>query len=88
MKSEQLTAEKEWFENNLQHLIAAHRGQWAVVYNKRLVGIFGSFQEAYNSGIRDTGTENIFIRQITEKNEPIDSSINLYLGLLSAPIYS
>lgn len=88
MKSEQLAAEKEWFENNLQYLMTTHKGQWAVVFNKELVGIFGSFQEAYNRGIQDTGTENIFIRQITEKNEPLDSSINLYLGLLSAPIYS
>ena len=88
MANEYLQKDEEWFEQNRQELLTVHKGKWIVIYNQESLGTFNSFKEAYNSGVEKSGSEDISVRQVTEKNEPLESSINLYLGLLNAPTYS
>lgn len=88
MTNEYLERDKEWFEAHRGELLKQYKGRWIVIHNQKQVGIFDSFQEAYNQGIEKTESEEITVRQITEQDEPIETSINLYLGLLDAPTYS
>jgi|APCry1669189204_1035204.scaffolds.fasta_scaffold04741_4 hypothetical protein len=88
MSSEYLQKDKEWFERNREELLKHHKSRWIAIHDQESIGIFDSFKEAYNQGVEKAGSEDITVRQITEKDEPIETSINLYLGLLDAPTYS
>ena len=85
---EYLEEGERWFEQNRKELLAKHKGKWIVVHDQKLIGIYDSFKEAFTKGIEATGSEGILVREVTEKDEPIDLSINIALGLLDVPLYS
>lgn|GEM_PF-1063678 len=88
MEEHYLDKEIAWFNDHRDEWLAQHRGKWAVIHQQALVGIFDSFPEAYEAGVKQTKSAQILVRQILEKQEPIEVSVNLSLGLFHAPVYS
>lgn len=85
MEKEYLTKQIEWFESNRESLLKENEGKWVVVHDQTLVGIYDTFDEAYRNGIEKTKSEEMLIKQITEKDEPIQMSISLLTGLINVP---
>ena len=85
MRGDHLKKELEWFDKHRAELLKEHRGKWAVVHNQDLFGVFDSFSEAASKGVEGTGSEKLLVMQVLEKDEPIDLSVNLRLGLFDAP---
>jgi len=86
--NERLEKDEQWFEENRKGLLAKHKGKWIVVHKRKCIGIYDSFGEAFSKGTEATGSEEILVREVTEKDEPMDLSINIALGLLDVPLYS
>ena len=78
-----LDNELRWFRENLKDLLEKHPEKWVVVYHQQVIGGYDSFQEAYRAGVVATGSEEILVKQVTEKEEPREPSINLALGFLN-----
>jgi hypothetical protein len=85
MRGNHLVKEMAWFNEHRQDLLTKHRGKWVVVYNEVLVGIFDNFKDAYTSGIAATKSRELLVKQILEKESPMEISINITHGLLYAP---
>ncbi len=83
-----LDKEIEWFDEHWREWLVDHKGKWVVIHQQKLLGFFESFAEAYEQGVKATQSAQILVRQITEKREPIEISVNLTLGLFHAPVYS
>ena len=69
MNDEHLKKEMGWFEDNRTELLKLHEGKWIVVYNQKQIGIYETFGEAYSDGIEKTKSEELLVKQITEKDE-------------------
>lgn len=82
MRGDHLIKEMEWFNEHRQELLAEHRGKWAVVHNQQLIGIYDDFSSAYVAGRTTTGSLKLLVKQILERGEPIELSVNITHGLL------
>jgi hypothetical protein len=56
-------------------LEASHRGEWAVVHGRALIGTFQSFQQAANLAIKSFGRGPYLIRQIGVPPVPLPVSV-------------
>ena len=60
-----LDAEIEFFNRHQQELLRHYDGWFALMLDDRLVGIFSTFEEAYNRGVARFGQHRFLIRLIT-----------------------
>jgi len=52
------------FETMQAQLEAEHLGKWVVIYDRRLIGLFGSFDSAADEAIARFGSGPFLIRQL------------------------
>lgn len=84
-KKDYLKDEIQWFNEHLQELLKEHAGEWAVVYQRALVGTYETFSGAYKSGIEKTKSEEFLVREIKpDDDKPQQVSVNISLGLIDA----
>ena len=65
---DQTEANYSWFKQCLPALLATHRGQHALLHNKRVEGYFATSLEAVKAGLNLFGDGNFSV-------EPVDDSI-------------
>lgn len=82
MRGDHLINELEWFNKHRHELLAEHRGKWAVVHKQQLIGVYDDFSSAYGGGTAATDSYELLVKQILEKEEPIEISVNITHGLL------
>ena len=66
-----LETELRHFESVRNELVQTHQGQFALVAEDRVEGLFTTFAEAYEAGVRLHGFEPFLVRQITAEDAPI-----------------
>jgi hypothetical protein len=82
-KGGHLAAEINWFEEHRTELLSAHPGKWAVVFDRRLIGIFETPEEAYSTGVRTAKSERILVKKIVAQDEKAYVPA-LVLGVINA----
>ncbi len=55
------------FLADLPHLMTRYKGQYAVYHNRRMAGVFVTFQEAVNHGLREYGERVFSVQEITDE---------------------
>lgn len=66
-----LEKELAWFEENRGRLFKEYPEKWVAVKGAQLLGIFNSFSEAFEEGVKRVGTTSLLVKQILEKDEII-----------------
>jgi len=66
-----LEAEVRHFETVRNDLLRMHEGQFALVKDDAVEGVFTTFAEAYEAGVRLHGTEPFMVRQITAEDASV-----------------
>ena len=62
-----LEAEQEVFHQHRRHLLEHHEGKFALVARGELVGVFGTFDDAYAHGVTRFGHSLFLVKQITRR---------------------
>jgi hypothetical protein len=64
-----ITSGSKWYNANEEWLVQEHYGMYVCVCCETLLGIFNSFSDAYNMGMRKSKTFRIFITQCVPEKE-------------------
>ena len=66
-----LETEVRHFETVREELVRTHDGQFALVKDDQLEGVFTTFVEAYEAGVRRHGTKPFMVRQIAAEDTAV-----------------
>jgi len=78
-----LDLEVEFFEANRGEWLKHHKGKFALVRGRDLIGTFTTFQEAYEEGVDQFGSEAFLVKQVVEEDRS-EHLPALTLGLIHA----
>lgn len=59
------------FERHKADLLAAHRGKFALIVGKDLLGVYDTWDDAADDAYRRLGYVRILVKPIVEKEEPV-----------------
>lgn len=65
-----LEAERQFFEANRNDLVQRHEGQYVLVLDDSLVGVFPTAEDAYAEGLARFGIRAFLVKKIL-RNEPV-----------------
>jgi hypothetical protein len=65
-----LERETTYFEAHRHDLLEHHEGQFVLIHEDRLVGNFGTFEQAFSAGIQTVGNRPFFIKQVVQEELP------------------
>jgi hypothetical protein len=65
-----LKRELETYERERESMLASHKGEFVLIYKDQVIGFFGSEDEAIDEGYRRFGYVPIFVKEISEVDEP------------------
>lgn len=68
MISEALRREHDWFEAQIPALLPEHRGQFALVFGRKVHGFFPTLSDAHKAGWERFGLDTTFL--VAEVAEP------------------
>ena len=77
--------EIEYFEENMDHLLKEHLGQYALIKGRTLVGTYSTSEEAYHQGIRAFKRQPFLIKHIVRKETPAQIPA-LFTGIIGADL--
>ena len=78
--------ELETYNKNKERLLADKlEGQYVLIHDEDILGIFASADDAYKEGLEKLGNAPMFIKRI-QKDEPPDAAPALMFGLIHAHI--
>lgn len=78
MAVEILKEELAFFEEKKQELLKTHPGQFALIKDRNLVGVFPTRKEAYVEGVKRFGRQAFLIKQIVEHEKPEQAPLLAY----------
>ena len=78
-----LTVEQAFYKESREALLKDHPGKWALIVERKLVGIFDSPDTAYAEGLKAVGNVPMLVIQILPE-QPTVRFPALQLGLVSA----
>jgi hypothetical protein len=78
-----LEREREYYESCKDELLRNHKGQFAVIWEEQLLGIYTTFEEALAAGVDAYGTRSFLIQEITDQAGEIQHPA-LNVGMLYA----
>lgn len=78
-----LEIEAQHFESVRAALVQTHEGQFVLIKDSKVEGVFTTFTEAFEAGVRLHGLKPFMVRQITAEDAPILSPA-LNAGLIFA----
>ena len=55
------------FLADLPGLVACHKGRYAVYHDRRIAGVFNTFSEAVDHGLREYGARAFSVQEITDE---------------------
>ena len=71
MAFEILREELAFFNEKKDELLRTHLGQFALIKDRTLIGVFATREEAYTEGVQRFGGESFLAHRIVEK-EPVE----------------
>ena len=80
---EHLETEIRFFEAHRKEWLKHYRDKWVLVKGTDLVGVFDSYEAAYEQGVAKYGTEPFLVKQVLE-NDAVEQMPALMLGLIRA----
>jgi len=78
-----LDKEIKYFEANKKKWLTHNKNQFSLIKNEKLVGMYTTFDEAFDAGVSLYGNQAFLIKQVVEK-EPEAQFPALTVGLLYA----
>ena len=63
------------YEAMRSDLEAAHLGRWALIYDRELIGLFGTFDDAATEAVQKYGRGPYLIRQIGAPSVTLPASV-------------
>ena len=66
-RGEEASLNFQTFLVDLPSLMARYKGQHAVYHDRRMAGVFITFQEAVSHGLREYGTGAFSVQEITDE---------------------
>ncbi|MEJ7624212.1 MAG: hypothetical protein WKF34_09485 [Pyrinomonadaceae bacterium] len=79
-----LEKERRFFEKKKTELVDEHLGQFVLIRESKLIGIFNTIEEALAEGARQFGLSPFLVRQITNSAKAEINIPALALGILNA----
>lgn len=61
-----LEAERKFYEAQKPELLKTHPGQFALIHDHELAGVFTTFGEAYGEGVKRYGLKSFLVQQILD----------------------
>jgi len=78
-----LERELEYYRSQKEALLRTNKGQFAVIKGTKLLGTYTTSEEAFNAGVAAFGTQPFLVKQIIEKEEPVQNPA-LFVGMIYA----
>jgi hypothetical protein len=73
----ELDQELATFQKELPKLLAAHKGEYALVKGERVDSFWLTEDEAFDAGCARFGVEPFLVKKVEEKEEPIQTVVDL-----------
>lgn len=70
-QDDRLSVELEFYAVHKQEWLRTHRGKHVVVQGTKLLGFFGSWEEAFRSGVQAFGVQRDFLVKQVLAQEPV-----------------
>lgn len=67
MNPKKLNPDFEFFESKLLELLKEHRGQYVLIKDKHIYGVYPSVEEALKSGYDKLGNTEFLVQEITDE---------------------
>ncbi len=83
MATEVLNAEQAFYKESRDKLLKEHPGKWALIVERKLLGVFDSPDTAYAEGLKAVGNVPMLVIQILPE-QPTLRIPALQFGLVSA----
>ena len=64
-----LERELKYFESHRAEFLERYENQYVVIKGTSLLGTYATFEEAFEAGVEEFGTDAFFIRQVREKDD-------------------
>ncbi len=79
-----LEKERKFYDRKRAELVSQHLGQFVLIKEEELVGVYNKIEEALAEGARRFGLQPFLVRQISETSEEEINIPALALGILRA----
>ncbi len=76
-----LEKERKFYETQKQDLVRTHSGQFALIEDDKLVGVFTTFPEAYAEGVKRFGFKPFLVQEVKD-HEPLAQQPALDIGAI------
>ena len=81
-----LDKEIEFYKCQREGLLVEHQGEFVLIKETQILGVFESESAAYVEGLKQLGNEPFLIKQVTEQDGDTVTVPALVLGLIDAHI--
>ena len=78
-----LQTELAFYKDQKTELLKHHEGQFALIKDKKLIGTYTTWEEAFKDGVKRLGNVPFLIRLVQEKDEIVQFPA-LAVGVISA----
>jgi len=79
-----LEKERKFYDRKRAELVSQHLGQFVLIKEEELIGVYNKIEEALAEGARRFGLQSFLVRQISETSEEEINIPALALGILRA----
>ncbi len=79
-----LDKERKFYDEKHDELVSQHLGQFVLIKEEKLVGVYNKIEEALAEGARRFGMQPFLVRQISKVSETEINIPALTLGILRA----
>lgn len=66
-----LEAERQFYDTMKYELLKTHPGQFALIHDNELIGVYTTFKEAFSEGVKLFGRNGYLIQRITPEGQRI-----------------
>lgn len=67
LSMKEMNPDFEYFQSKLPELLKEHKGQYALIKEKTIIGFYNSMGSALEEGYKKFGTANFLIQEITDE---------------------
>jgi hypothetical protein len=78
-----LEKELAFFEAQKAELLKTHKGQFALIHEDKLLGVYATFEQAFAAGVKTVGNKPFLVQEIHEGATTVQHPA-LNVGLISA----
>ena len=79
-----LEKERKFYDEKLDELVSQHVGQFVLIKEEELIGVYNKIEEALAEGARRFGMQPFLVRQISKTSETEVNIPALTIGILRA----